>query len=659
MMTTFHRAIDTVRVLSADCVQAANSGHPGMPMGAADFAFTLWAKYLRHDPKNPDWLLRDRFALSAGHGSMLIYSLLHLFGYDLPMSELKNFRQWDSKTPGHPEFGHTPGVDVTTGPLGSGLSSLIGMAMASKNLKARMGENELFNQRFFGIAGDGCMMEGCSAEAISLAGHLKLDNIVLFYDDNQITIEGSTDLAFSEDVGARFRACGWHTISIDGHDVEQIENALEEGIATTGKPTLILGRTVIGKGSPNKGGSASCHGSPLGPDEVKLVKEALGFPVDECCYIPEDVKELIDTRSAELTATAAETNAALKSFLDSDSEKATLLQALTEKSVPADLKAKLLSTVDTSKNIATRVASGNCMQVIASEVPSFMGGAADLAPSTQTYLKADTSFQADNPVGRNFHFGVREFAMGLCANGMALFGTAIPYTSTFFVFSDYMKPAIRLASLQNLHQVYVFTHDSFYVGEDGPTHQPIEQLLMLRTIPGVTVIRPAEAFETAHAWDAAMRANGPVALILTRQNVNTFSPEMAERIDLEKGAYVVSEDENFEVILIGSGSETGVALEAAEILRGEGKKVRVVSAPSWELFDKQSAEYKESVLPAAVTKRVSVEAASTLGWCKFTGCEGLNIGLDHFGASAPGTVLAEKFGFTGAQVADKVRTYLG
>ncbi len=658
MTSTFTRAVDTIRVLSADAVQKAESGHPGMPMGGADFAFTLWDKYLRFNPENTEWGGRDRFILSTGHGSMLIYSLLHLFECGLTMDDLKNFRQWDSLTPGHPEFGHTKGVDVTTGPLGSGFASAVGMAMASKHLAELMGNSELFDQRMYIILGDGCQMEGSTAEAASLAGHLKLNNIIAFYDDNQITIEGSTDLAFSEDVAKRYQSYGWETVNIDGHDTDQIDKALADA-QESDKPVLIIGRTIIGKGSPNKAGKASSHGAPLGADEVTLVKRALDFPEGEEFFIPEDVATYCAQSAARKVKESDVKEQAIAEFFAANPEKAELYKKLVGKEIPENLLEELLATVTANKAVATRVSSGECIQKISELVPAFAGGSADLAPSCKSDVTVETSFQAGNYVGRNFHYGVREFAMGLCANGQALFGTMLPYTSTFFVFCDYMKPAIRLAALQNLKQVYVFTHDSFYVGEDGPTHQPIEHLSMLRGIPNLTVIRPADASETAHAWAAAVKADNPVALLLTRQNVPQLPADVVANIALDKGAYVVSSDEGYEVILMASGSEVGVVMGAADILREQGKKVRVVSMPSWELFEQQTAEYKESVLPSTCLQRVSVEAASTFGWDKYTGFAGLKIGLDHFGASAPGGVLAEKFGINPKDVASKVISYLG
>ena len=650
---------DTIRVLSAEAIQKAKSGHPGMPMGCADFALTLWYKYMRHNPKNPKWLGRDRFILSAGHGSMLQYSLLHLFDYGMSMDELKQFRQWGSKTPGHPEYNHTPGCDITTGPLGSGFASGVGMAIANQYFITNTGLDKtgLVDNKIFIISGDGCMMEGTTSEAASLAGHLKLDNIICFYDDNSITIEGSTDLAFSEEVGARFTAYNWRVIHVeDANDIAQCDAALAEAVVSDGRPTLIIGRTKIGFGSPNKQGKASAHGEPLGTDEVVATKKNLGMPEDEFVVLPE-VRKFCDERVKELTTAAAEWDKKFQSFLEANPESAKLVSRMMNREIPENLLEELLKVTPVDKAIATRASGGTVLQRASELVPALLGGAADLAPSTKTDIKKSSSFAPENRGGRNLHFGVRELAMGMAGNGMALYETIIPYTSTFFVFSDYMKPAMRLAAIQGLHEIYVFTHDSFYVGEDGPTHEPIEQIAMLRTIPGFTVIRPAEANEVAHAWTAALQADGPVAILLTRQNLEPFAPEMAKNINLAKGAYVLSDDEDFDMILMASGSEVNLALEVAKKVRESGTRVRVVSMPSQELFLKQSPEYQEEVLPADCLARVSIEAATTFGWHRFVGTYGLAIGLDHFGASAPYSVLAEKFGFTVDGVLDKMREH--
>lgn len=653
------KAINTVRLLSADGVQKANSGHPGMPMGSADYAFTLWSKFLRFDPQRPDWIGRDRFVLSAGHGSMLLYSLLHLFGYDVTIEDLKQFRQLGSKTPGHPEYGHTPGVEVTTGPLASGLASAVGMAIGLKQLVARIGApKELFkNQKVYVVSGDGCIMEGTSHEACSLAGHLKLDNLILFYDSNKITIEGSTSLAMSEDVGARFEAYGWNVLKINGQCPRQIEAAVTLAQSCKDKPTIIIGETTIGFGSPHLAGTAKSHGAPLGEDELKATKAALGFDPEQSFVVPEDVRGFLSDRIAEKKADAAEWDAQFDAWKSSSPDGAALLQAILRKEIPADLEARLLAAVP-EKDVATRASSGAMIQVVAKAVPAVVGGSADLAPSNNTYMKEMGDFTAEDRAGRNFHFGVRELGMGLVCNGLAL-TYAIPFSATFMVFSDYMKPAIRLAAIQKLHQVYVFTHDSYAVGEDGATHEPIEQLAMFRSLPGVTLLRPAESHEVALAWAYAVRADHPVILSLTRQALPNLPAEVVARMDVAKGAYVVSSDEDFEAILIGSGSELAACVKAAEALRAQGRKLRVVSMPSWDLFEAQGAEYKESVLPKACLKRVAVEAACTMGWSKYVGDEGMVIGLDHFGESAPYKALADKYGFTPEKVTAAVAEYLG
>ena len=647
------KAADTIRVLSAEAIQKAKSGHPGMPLGCADYAFTLWSKYLRHNPQNPQWLGRDRFVLSAGHGSMLIYSLLHLFNYGIDAEELQNFRQWGSLTPGHPEYGHTDGVDVTTGPLGSGLGSAVGMAMAKRYFAAKTGldNTDFIKNRIFVISGDGCMMEGTSSEAASLAGHLKLDELIVFYDDNSISIEGNTSCAFSEDVAKRFEAFGWRIIRCaNANDATLCDAALAEAVVSDGRPTLIIGKTQIGFGAPNKQGKASAHGEPLGEDEIKALREALNYTAAPFT-VADDVKAFCDARVDQLVADAAKWDAEFQAYLDADAERAAVINAYINKTVPADIAEQLLAAAPVDKPIATRASSGTILQKAAELVPALFGGSADLAPSTKTDIKGGGDFSANDYAGRNIHFGVRELGMGMAGNGMALFGTAIPYTSTFFVFSDYMKPAIRLAALQNLHEIYVFTHDSFYVGEDGPTHEPIEQIAMLRTIPNLTVIRPAEAHEVASAWATALQADGPVALLLTRQDLAPYSAEAAAKVDVSKGAFVVDDEEDFDMILLATGSEVNLSIETAKLLRAEGIKVRVVSMPSMELFEQQDCEYMESVLPSETPFIVSVEAASTYGWNKYAD---LCIGLDHFGASAPYKVLAEKFGFTPQGVFDQI-----
>ncbi len=654
-------AANTIRGLAADAIQKAKSGHPGMPLGTADFAFTLFYKYLRHNPANPKWIGRDRFVLSAGHGSMLEYALLHLFEYGMPMEELQNFRQWGSRTPGHPEYGHTAGVDITTGPLGSGFASAVGMAIANYYVAAKTGLDKtgLMDSRIFIIAGDGCMMEGATSEAGSLAGHLKLGNIICFYDDNSITIEGQTALAFSEDVAKRFDSYGWRVLHVaNANDPAQCDAALAEAVKSDGRPTLIVGKTAIGFGAPNKQGKSSAHGEPLGADEVAAMKKHLGLP-DEAFYVSSEVRSFCQARVASLKQEAAAWDAEFQKFLTANPAQAGLVSQFVNRTVPADILGELLKAAPTDKPIATRASSGAVLQKAAELVPALLGGAADLAPSTKTDIKNAGSFSATERAGRNLHFGVRELAMGMAGNGLALTEMIIPYTSTFFVFSDYMKPAIRLAALMQLHELFIFTHDSFYVGEDGPTHEPIEQIAMLRTIPGLTVYRPAEAHEVAHCYAAALQANGPVVMLMTRQDLPPYTAEMAAKIDVRKGAYVISDDPDFNVILVATGSEVSLALAAAELARAAGAKVRVVSMVSMENFFAQDQAYRDSVLPPCCKRRVSIEAASTFGWARVVGDEGLSIGLDHFGASAPYKVLADEFGFTPEKVLARMKAHFG
>lgn len=651
---------DNIRVLAAEAVQKANSGHPGMPMGCADFGFTLWFNYLRHNPMNPEWIGRDRFVLSAGHGSMLIYSLLHLFEYGLSMDEIKNFRQWGSRTPGHPEYGHTKGIEVTTGPLGSGFASAVGMAIESKNFIARTGldKTTLFkNQKIYVLCSDGCIMEGCSHEAASLAGHLKLDNIICFYDSNSITIEGYTSLAYSDNAGKRFESYGWRVIHIDNaNDIAQICKGLDEAIVSDGRPTLLIGRTEIAFGSPNKHGKNTTHGEPLGADEVEAIKKYFGFP-EEPFYVYPELRTACHARVETLAAESMKWDAEFNKFLETNSDSAKMISALLHKHIPDNLLDQLQTVAPVDKPMATRASSSIVMQKAARLIPALAGGSADLAPSTKTIIVNDSSFSSENRTGRNLHFGIREFGMGLIANGMALYGTAIPYSATFLIFSDYMKPAIRLSAIQNLHVIYIFTHDSLYLGEDGPTHQPIEQLNMLRAIPNVTVIRPADANEVVHTWNAALRLNGPVCLILTRQNIDPIPKELSTRIDVQKGAYILKDSDKADIIIIATGSEVSLALTVSELLAKENINARVVSMPSRELFLKQDKAYKESVLPSSFNNKVSIEIGTTFGWKEFVGNNGLSIGIDQFGASAPQKVLEEKFGFAKEQIAKKIKAY--
>jgi len=653
-------AADTVRLLAADGVQKAKSGHPGMPMGCADYAFTLWSKHMRHNPRNPQWLGRDRFVLSAGHGSMLIYSMLHLFDYGVSMDDLKSFRQWGSKTPGHPEFGHTVGVEVTTGPLGSGFASGVGMAMAAKNMVARCGlaDGGLFaDQKIYILSSDGCMMEGTTHEAGSLAGHLKLDNIICFYDDNSISIEGNTSIAFSEDVGKRFEAYGWRVLHVaNANDIGQVDAALATAKKSDGRPTLIVGKTKIGFGAATLQGSHESHGAPLGNDELTATRVNLGFPVD-AFHVPAEVSAFCAARVKELDAEAAVWDKQFNAFLDGHQEQAKLLSAMLHKSKPEDLEEQLLAAAPVDKPTATRASGGVILQTASKLVPALIGGSADLAPSTKTLVKGVGDFSAKDYSGRNLHFGVREMGMALIGNGMALYGTAIPYVSTFMVFSDYMKPAMRLAALQKLPVIYVLTHDSIFVGEDGPTHQPIEHLAMMRAIPGMTVIRPAEAVEAAQAWYVALTKGTPVVLLLTRQDLAPIPAEVRKNVAVSKGAYVLCDEPGADLILIATGSEVELAINSAKLLRAEGRKVRVVSMPSRELFLAQPKSYQDSVLPPALKNRVSIELGITTGWRDFVGDKGLMLGIDHFGASAPYQVLAEEYGFTPAKVVAQVKKH--
>lgn len=653
-------AVNTIRMLAADAVQQANSGHPGMPMGMADVAYVLWTRHLVFNPQDPWWPNRDRFVLSAGHGSMLLYAMLHLCGYDLPLEEIKRFRQLGSITPGHPERGLTPGVECTTGPLGQGFANGVGMALAAKIMATKFNtlDRMLIDHHVYGICSDGDLMEGIASEAASLAGHLGLGNLIYFYDDNRITIEGKTDLAFSEDVAQRFVAYDWHTIRIDGHDHEQIAGALEEGRADGARPTLILARTHIGKGSPGKQDTAAAHGEALGEEELAATKANLNWPTEPRFLIPDEVRELFARRVEELRPLYDDWQALAEEFRAEDPEGAALWDVMWERRVPDNIMGKLLAAAGHDKD-ATRNLSGKVLQVASAEVPSLYGGSADLAPSTKTLISNRADIARDVFEGRNLRFGVREHAMGGICNGMAQYGAVVPYAATFLVFSDYMRPSIRLAALSNLQVIYVFTHESIFVGEDGPTHQPIEHIPSLRAMPNLTVIRPADGPETAAAWSLALRRNdGPTALCLTRQSLPPLPPPDAPE-DLLRGARIVLDCEGDpELIIIGTGSEAHLALEAAQALQGEGTRARAVSMMSWEVFEEQEAEYRERVLPAGCTARVAVEAAATLGWERYVGCEGLIIGMTSFGESAPWQDLGEHFGFTTEKVVARIREWL-
>ncbi len=653
-MNEFSLVANTIRGLAMDGVQKAKSGHPGMPMGMADVAAVLYLKHLNYSPVETDWPDRDRFVLSAGHGSMLLYSLLHLAGYGLPLDELKKFRQWGSKTPGHPEFGHTVGVETTTGPLGQGIANAVGMAIAERMLAERFNTDdcEVVNHHTYAICGDGCMMEGISHEACSLAGHLGLSKLVLIYDYNHITIEGKTDLAYSEDVRKRFEGYNWNVLEMDAHDLAEIDRTLEAAKSEKTRPTLIIAKSVIGKGAPKLAGSHKCHGEPLGEEEVAATKAALGLPPDQFFYVPAEVRAIFADRAKEMEKRVAKWHDLMRIYRGKYAEKAGLWEVFQKGRIPANLEQQL-PAFDPAKPVATRNASGTVMQKLAKALPFLVGGSADLAPSTKTLIDGGGDIAPHSFKGVNFHFGVREHAMAGVMNGIALHGGFRVFGATFFTFLDYCKSSVRLAAIMKLPVIYVFTHDSFYVGEDGPTHEPVEQTMSLRLIPGMTVIRPADPTETAAAWVAALRhKEGPTALLLTRQNLPVLDrAKFPPANSLEKGAYILwdSAPGAPELILMATGSEVSLALDAARTL-AEQCRVRVVSMPSWELFEKQDAAYRESVLPAACRKRLSVEAGSTLGWQKYVGDQGRAMGLDTFGASAPYAVLAEQYGFTPAHV---------
>jgi len=652
--------INTIRMLAVDAVQKANSGHPGMPMGTAPMAYLLWTRFLRINPANPKWPDRDRFVLSAGHGSMLLYSLLHLTGYDLPLEELKNFRQWDSKTPGHPESYLAPGVETTTGPLGQGFANGVGMAIAERFLAAHFNRpgHTIVNHYTYGIVSDGDLMEGISHEAASLAGHLKLGKLIYLYDDNRISIEGSTDLTFTEDRAARFVAYGWHVQQLDdGNDLEAITGAIRRAREEARRPSLIVIRTHIGYGSPNKQDKAAAHGEPLGIDEVRLTKENLGWPLEPTFIIPEEALARFRQVPQEGKKWEDEWKARFRSYEKAYSELAEEWKRAMIGELPSGWDKDIPAFPADAKGMATRVASGTVINAIAPNLPTLIGGSADLAPSTKTLINDVDDFKADHYGQRNMRFGVREHAMGGIISGMALHGGVIPYGATFLIFSDYMRPAIRLAAMMGLKVIYVFTHDSIGLGEDGPTHQPIEHLASLRAIPGLTVIRPADANETAEAWRFALeQKSGPIALALTRQNLPTLDRSTYAPADgLFRGAYILSDSggKRPDVILIASGSEVHVALEAAERLRQKGTAARVVNMASWELFEVQPDAYRNKILPPEITARVAIETGVPQGWHRYVGDMGEVVGMNRFGASAPYKILCEKFGFTADHVVKK------
>jgi transketolase len=653
--------VNTIRMLAVDGVEKAGSGHPGMPMGAAAMAYVLWTRFLRHNPKNPAWPDRDRFVLSAGHGSMLLYGLLHLSGYDLPLEELKNFRQWGSKTAGHPEHGLTPGVETTTGPLGQGFANGVGMALAERYLAARFNRpgHHIVDHFTYGIVSDGDLMEGISHEAASLAGHLGLGKLIYFYDDNHISIEGDTDIAFTENRTGRFVAYGWHVQRVDdGNDLAALEQALDEARKETRRPSLIAVYTHIGYGSPNKQDTAGVHGEPLGPEEINLTKDNLGWPREPDFLIPDDVAAHFQQAIDKGRELESRWQAAFEAYRQNFREPAAEWDRWISGRLPDNWEKEIPVFEADEKGMATRVSSGIVLNAIAPKIANLIGGSADLAPSTKTLINGEADYQAGNYAGRNLRFGVREHTMGGILNGMALHGGLIPYGATFLVFSDYMRPAIRLAALAKLKVIYVFTHDSIGLGEDGPTHQPIEQLAALRAMPNLTVIRPCDANETAEAWRAAInQRSGPIALALTRQNVPTLdrNTRYAPAAGLHRGAYILSEaaGNKPDVVLVASGSEVPIALEAAEMIRARGPAVRVVSMPCWELFDAQPAEYRRRILPPAVKAKIAIEAGSPQGWHRYVGEFGDIVALDHFGASAPYNILYEKFGLTAEHVVEK------
>lgn len=653
-------AVNTIKFLAADGVEKAKSGHPGLPMGAADYCYVLWNRFLRYNPADPKWPNRDRFVLSGGHGSMLLYSLLHLAGYDISLDDLMQFRQWGSVTPGHPEFEIERGVETTTGPLGQGISNAVGMAMAAKRMAALFNKPgfDVIDHHIYAVCGDGDLMEGISHESCSLAGHLGLDNLVIIYDDNHISIEGDTALAYSEDVAGRFEAYGWHVQRIDGHDRVAAEQALAAARSAKGRPSIILARTHIANGCPNKHDTASAHGEPLGEDEIAAAKELAGFPA-EAFHVPAEVRTLFADRAEALKPDYDAWQGMFAKWAAEFPEAKALWDQMMNREIPQNLQDQLMAKLDLEKPNATRNSSGLVIQELAKLVPSLWGGSADLAPSNKTDVKGGGDYSRDNPLGRNIHFGVREHAMGSLMNGMALYGGVIPYGGTFLVFADYMRPTVRLASIMKQQVVYVFTHDSIFVGEDGPTHEPIEHIASMRCMPGVTVIRPADTAETIVAWTVALeRKDGPTVLALTRQNLGAVNDDPAKANGLRKGAYVVRDAKKTEVVLIATGSEVGTALGAADMLENKGYGVRVVSMPCMEIFEQQDKAYQDSVIPPNIRRRVVIEAGTSFGWCRYAGDEGMVIGMDRFGASAPYKVLAEKFGFTPESVAAKIEDYL-
>ena len=651
---------NTIRGLSVDGVAAANSGHPGMPLGMADVCAVLWSEHMNFNPKNPKWLNRDRFILSAGHGSMLIYSLLHLYGYDLSMDDLKAFRQWGSKTPGHPENFVTAGVETTTGPLGQGVANAVGFALAEASLAARYNRegSEIIDHYTYVVAGDGCLQEGISHEACSFAGHNKLGKLIMLYDSNNITIDGPTHISFTEDTRKRFEAYGWQVLEIDGHDYDQINAAIAEAKKEKSKPSIIICKTIIGFGSPNRAGTSKAHGEPFPAEEIELMKEKLGLPKDKSFFVPDEISDLRAKTQEKGQNLENKWNELWENYKNKNQEAAKEL----ENSIKGEISKEALDIPQFSseKAIATRSASGTVLNHIAKYIPQLMGGSADLTPSNNTLPAGEESFSPENPKGRYIRYGVREHGMAAIMNGMALHGGVLPYSGTFFVFSDYMRPAMRMSALMEQQVVYVLTHDSIGLGEDGPTHQPEAHLWAYRMIPNMTVIRPMDANETAEAWKSALKnKKGPTCLVLTRQNLPVYDRAglgWAKSEEAQKGGYVLCEDKDFEAIIIATGSEVELAVEAKTKLNEQGVKVRIVSMPSTNIFDEQPQEYKESVLPKNILKRVAVEAGVTLGWYKYVGLEGRVIGLDRFGASAPYKTLYKEFGITTDAIVEAVNS---
>tara|TARA_R110002095_G_scaffold142965_1_gene123791 strand:- start:481 stop:2517 length:2037 start_codon:yes stop_codon:yes gene_type:complete len=658
--------VNTLRLLAVDMVQKAGSGHPGLPLGSAAMAYTLWDRFLQFNPTDPNWPDRDRFVLSAGHGSALIYAMLHVMGFDLPLEELKQFRQWGSRTAGHPEYGMTPGVEATTGPLGQGFANAVGMAIAEAHLAARFNkpEHTVVDHYTYVLASDGDLMEGISSEAGSLAGHLGLGKLIVLYADNHITIEGNTEIAFTEDRGARFAAFGWHIQHVaDGNDLESVTQAIQSARDEKNQPSLIAVRTHIGYGSPHKQDSAAAHGEPLGVDEVQLTKERLGWPAEPAFHLPSEAMEHFREAGTRGKKRQTEWAAGFKEYAKAYPELAAEFERVMRGELPPDWDANLPTFKTESGTLATRAASGKCINAFAAHLPEFMGGSADLAPSTQTFMDGIGTFQANDPAGRNMHFGIREHSMGAIVTGMSLHKGLIPYGATFLVFSDYMRPPIRLAAMNHLPSIYVFTHDSIGMGEDGPTHQPIEQLLCLRSIPGLFVIRPADANETVAAWRIAVgRRNGPVALVLTRQKLPILDLEQYPNLPagVSQGGYILAEAAGKgtpDLVLVGTGSEVHLAVEAQKILDGEGIRAQVVSLPCCELFAAQPEAYRQQVIIPGVP-RLSIEAGSTLGWETYFDSQTAAIGVNHFGASAPGETVMREFGFTVENVCERARVLL-